>query len=195
YIWYPAIAPDKPTDQQSKMSKTGWFNATPDPKAAPYPLIVFSPGYTAGALSYLDLISRLVSQGFVVAGLGHPNETDQVSLVDRPMDILFTINQLAETTKADFGGVIDTDHVGVMGHSYGAYTTLAVTGARIDPVSATTWGDMPKGPGADANAHNIWSDWNWDKITAYRAKFSPLTSDEMWPPYTDKRILATLILS
>src|SRR5207244_3013291 len=114
YVWYPAIAPETPTDQQSKMSKFGWFNATPDPKAAPYPLILFSPGYTAGATSYLSLIMPLVSHGYAVAGLNHPNESDPTSLVDRPMDILFALDQLTETNKTDFSGLIDTDHVGVM---------------------------------------------------------------------------------
>src|SRR5215813_5994894 len=43
YIWYPAIAPTTPTDKQNQLVKTGWFDATPDSKAAPYPLIIFSP--------------------------------------------------------------------------------------------------------------------------------------------------------
>jgi predicted dienelactone hydrolase len=195
YIWYPAIAPETPTDQQMKLSKTGWFNATPDLKAAPYPLIVFSPGFGVGALSYVEMLQVLASQGFVVVGLNHPNVTEPVSVVDRPMDILYVINQLADTTQADLSGVIDTNHVGVMGHSFGAYTTLAVTGARIDPVSASTWGDKPKEPGVDTNAHNIWPNWDWEKIAAYRATFSPVKSDEIWPAYTDKRILAAVPLA
>ena len=198
YVWYPAVVPANPTSvEQDNANRVGWLKAEPDVKAAPYPLILISPGYTQSAIDFKFLAFTLVSQGFVVVGLAHPNEESPLSFVNRPMDVLYVLDQLAAQNQSDFGGVIDTDHVGVMGDSYGAYTTLAITGARIDPVAASAITAKPfAGAGVvDSDARNVWSDWNWDKVTAYRSKFSTLQSGELWPPVTDKRIKAALMMS
>src|SRR2546426_516431 len=46
YVWYPAIVPANPTEQQKTNQQNGWLKATPDSHAAPYPLILISPGWT-----------------------------------------------------------------------------------------------------------------------------------------------------
>ena len=197
-IWYPAIAPTNPTEKQSNDARQmGWVDATSDMTGAPYPLIVFSHGANQTAVDFATLEMSLVTHEFVVVGLDHPNDDSPLTFVNRPMDVLFVLEQLAARNRSDFGGLIDTDHVGVMGDSFGAYTTLAVTGARIDPA----WvGVQPAKPSDstfyDTDPHTQFSDWSWDALSAYRAKFSPLLqSGELWPPYTDKRILATLMIS
>src|SRR5262249_1643115 len=94
WVWYPGIAPAHPTDQQSTVARSfGWRNAAPDPQAAPYPLILFSPGDMASNLPQVEM--PLVSHGFVVAGLqSHPDDDTQNSFIDRPLDLLFVLDQL-----------------------------------------------------------------------------------------------------
>ena len=179
FVWYPAIAPEKPTDRESLRAKqAGWTDAPPDLKAAPAPVILYSPG-SEGILSDAQpILMSMVSHGFVVIGLQHPNDSTLASFVDRPMDVLMVIDQLATNPPTDFGTLIDTEHIGVMGGSYGAYTALAVTGARLDP----TLTKEVIGP-------------DWDAAAAYRATFSPIKNGELWPPYSDKRIQAAFMIS
>jgi predicted dienelactone hydrolase len=53
-------------------------------------------------------------------------------VLGRPRDVSFAINQAEEwnRTHPKLTGRIDTGKIGVMGHSYGAYTTPAVCGAQ-----------------------------------------------------------------
>ncbi len=82
---------------------------------------------------YLPLAEHLASRGFVVLGPEHA-EVDWAADIlqttaDRPLAISATID-LAEDGALD--GIIDTDRVAVVGHSWGGYTAFAVAGARID---------------------------------------------------------------
>jgi predicted dienelactone hydrolase len=198
YVWYPAIPPANATkSQQYTGSQFGWGKAPPDMKAAPYPLILISPGWTQDAIDFKALAISLVSHGYVVLGLQHPDEYSQLQFINRPMDILFTIKQLAAINQGDLSGMIDTDHVGIFGDSYGAYTSLALTGARIDPVAASTVTAKPYQtvPFGDTDPRTEIPDWNWDTIISYYSKFASLTKDELWPPITDKRIKAAIMES
>jgi predicted dienelactone hydrolase len=53
-------------------------------------------------------------------------------MLGRPKDVSFAIDQAIVWNEAEprLKGKINTKKVGVMGHSYGAYTTLVVSGAR-----------------------------------------------------------------
>ncbi len=55
---------------------------------------------------------------------------DPDNLRDRPRDISFVIDQLSEaaTTK----DLADTNHIGVAGHSFGAYTSMAIGGMTVE---------------------------------------------------------------
>ena len=80
---------------------------------------------------YLPLAEHLASRGFVVLGPEHA-EVDWAADIlqttaDRPLAISATID-LAEDGALD--GIIDTDRVAVVGHSWGGYTAFAVAGAR-----------------------------------------------------------------
>ncbi len=194
YIWYPALAPEQPTDKQTKMSKSGWFQAAPDLSGGPYPLIL-NPAAFGGSSSLTQLDMALASRGFVVVGLQHLNDFSGVAFVDRPLDVLFALDQLAAVNQSDFGGMIDTNHVGLIGTTFGAYTALALTGARVDPTSAASETAQPLKAGNSLDPRNWWPGWDWDTIAAYRATFSPSPGDGLWPPYADKRILAAVIYS
>jgi predicted dienelactone hydrolase len=185
-IWYPAIQPENP-DKSLMASfppdKWGWLKAKPDLKGAPYPLILYSPrGYNPFAIpsapgTNLESMSYplnlpLTSHGFVVVGLSHPQDESQLSLVNRPLDISFVIDQLAAITTGDLAGLIDVNRVGVMGTDQGAYAALTVTGARIDPASVQAWLSKPAVAGDYGDPRNVFKDWNWDDLAAYRAKLS-----------------------
>ena len=53
--------------------------------------------------------------------------------VDRPKDISFAIDQMEKINKEAgvFKGRLDMNRIGVGGHSFGAYTTLAVAGQQV----------------------------------------------------------------
>ena len=107
---------------------------------APYPLVLTE--YDTGSVVIDD---HLVSHGFVMVEVDgeYPDEFDpsddelegkwNTGLLDGPRDLLFALDQLAFNPPEGLEGVIDTDHAGVVGYSYGGFNTLAVSGARVDP--------------------------------------------------------------
>lgn len=115
-------------------------NARPRRQGGPYPLVVLSHGYGLSPIVYSTLAEHYASHGYIVLGPEH-NETFDGSLtgfwkalIDRPADIGRTIDHAERLTqpRAPLGGLIDLDHIAVVGHSYGGYTALAAGGARFD---------------------------------------------------------------
>jgi predicted dienelactone hydrolase len=147
--WYPAVA-DSNGDPEivydivvdgmpfsggaAEIYGSAQRDASPDDTTA-HPLVVFSHGFTFGPEWYHQMAEHLASHGFVVLAPDHEESgwKDDVlrATVTRPWDISDTLD-FAETEP--FGpGIIDLEHVAVVGHSYGGYTALAVGGARIEP--------------------------------------------------------------
>ncbi|MGH7293266.1 MAG: alpha/beta hydrolase family protein, partial [Myxococcota bacterium] len=56
--------------------------------------------------------------------------SDPENLRNRPRDITFVIDQLA--THAIIGPIVDMQKIGVAGHSFGAYTAMAIGGMTVD---------------------------------------------------------------
>jgi predicted dienelactone hydrolase len=199
FVWYPAIAPENATQQQQDDAyDEGWLNALPDLQGASYPLILFSPGWNQPPEYFSANAIPLASRGFVVVSIGHPQDRSPLSFVDRPLDVLFTLDQLSSNVPSELAGLIDTDHVGVMGFSFGAYTAMALSGARIDPVAVNSWTAQPlvTDPVDYTDPRTFWPDWNWEAIEAYRSQWSPPLQDgEMWPAFTDSRIQAVIMVS
>lgn len=110
----------------------------------PPPLIIISHGLGSDRNTYAYLAENLASYGFAVATIEHPGSNlrqlqslmmglkDEVSppqeLINRPLDVKFLLDYL----ERHYGSKIDTDQVGIIGQSYGGYTSLAVAGAKID---------------------------------------------------------------
>ena len=108
------------------------------------PLIVISHGLGSDRNTFAYLAQHLASHGFAVAMPEHPgSDAEQIQalmsglaqdvsppeeLLDRPQDIKDTLNRL----ERDFSTKIDTKRVGLIGQSFGGYTTLALAGANLN---------------------------------------------------------------
>lgn len=110
----------------------------------PLPLIVISHGLGSDLTTFAYLATHLASHGLAVAVPEHPGSnasqieslltgldndvTPPEELIDRPLDIKFLLDRIAEK----YGQKIDTNNVGMIGQSFGAYTTLAIAGAELN---------------------------------------------------------------
>lgn len=115
----------------------------------PFPVVVFSHGLGGTRDAYEYLGRHWASHGYVSVHVQHRGSDDSVwrgatdrmqamrraaadpwNALNRPRDISFAIDQL-ERMQAEAGpleGRLDLGNIGVAGHSFGAYTTLAVAG-------------------------------------------------------------------
>jgi predicted dienelactone hydrolase len=121
------------------------------------PLVVVSHGTGSTPWLHRDLASHLARSGFVVALIQHPgnNRGDDglagklVNLQNRPRHVRLVID--AVFADEHVGKHLATGGVGVVGHSLGAYTALAVAGGKP---SAFAW-ETPDGvPGPFAVEHD-----------------------------------------
>ena len=99
-------------------------------------MIVVSHGAGGMALLHRDLAMALASHSYVVAAPTHPrgqgNDISGVGVwVGRPKQISHVIDAVLE--DGDLGAHIERERIGVVGHSNGGYTALAVAGARPTP--------------------------------------------------------------
>ena len=113
----------------------------------PFPVIIFSHGALASKNSYSALGEFWASNGYVCI---HPSHADSVAdsgfrgslreaisdprgWENRPEDVSFIIDSLAhvETFAPQLKGKLDLRHIGVGGHSFGAYTAGLIAGTTI----------------------------------------------------------------
>jgi predicted dienelactone hydrolase len=99
-------------------------------------LIVISHGAGGLSLNHRDLAMALASHGYVVAAPTHPRGTDNdISgigvWVGRPRQVSRVIDAVLEDTE--LGPHVRRGRIGVVGHSNGGYTALAVAGAKPNP--------------------------------------------------------------
>jgi len=102
------------------------------PAGGHFGLIVVSHGAGGLAVNHRDLAMMLASQGYVVAAPTHPrgkgNDISGVEVwVGRPKQISRVIDAVLQDGR--LGSDIEGERIGVVGHSNGGYTALAVAGA------------------------------------------------------------------
>jgi predicted dienelactone hydrolase len=123
-----------------------------------FPLVVISHGAGGSFDSHIYQAEHLASHGYVVlcvehidsnnismkyfmsrAGGGksfrealHHITKNSVAVLERPKDISFAIDTAIVLNKSnrELAGKINSRKIAVMGHSFGAYTTLAIMGAQ-----------------------------------------------------------------
>lgn len=182
-IWYPAVIPDGAdaiTEYPSALGRPGIdesrplipFNwpgralrdAEPDLSGGPYPLVIVAHGYPGNRYLMTYLTENLASKGYVVVAADHTDSTYAdagifaSTLLNRPLDILFLIDQAAELsqTGADsfLAGLVNADLTGVVGYSMGGYGALNVVGGGFTQEAVDLpWG-VPNGMLAARQAGN-----------------------------------------
>lgn len=113
----------------------------------PYPVLVISHGFNSDRTTYAYLAQHLASHGYVIVMPEHSGSngqqivdllqgraqdvTDPTEFIDRPLDVSYLLDQLAQTSIPDprFQGSLNLEQVGILGHSYGGYTGFALAGA------------------------------------------------------------------
>ncbi len=139
-------------------------------RAGTYPLVIFSHSSGAGRRSATFLCTHLSSHGYIVAALDHsevlaaelarkPKETPaqksarwEALIVSRVPDVLFLLNHLLDSASpfgdeiSNLETTVDQNQIGIVGHSFGGWTALAVTEVeqRIRAVVALAPGAGPE---------------------------------------------------
>ena len=118
----------------------------------PFPVVLVSHGAAGNRDSNFAQARHLASHGYVAICLEHVgSNTDRLKqgglrlgkvvaamtrdsdeVLNRPRDVSFAIDQILkwQQTHPELRGKFDMRRIGVMGHSFGAYTVLAICGAR-----------------------------------------------------------------
>ena len=116
-----------------------------------FPIVIISHGAGGHWDANFAQAYHLASHGYVVLALEHVGSNTSVlkrsfrfvknlkamtrdprEVLGRPRDISFAIDRAEEWNQAhnNLRNRLDTQHIGVLGHSFGAYTTLVVAGMR-----------------------------------------------------------------
>ncbi len=214
--WYPAVptaaeseaityvAPNKfdeqitPGEQITSVGRA-LADASPEQADEPYPLVVFSHGFALSPIVYSTLVEHYASRGYVVLAPEHNERFDGSltgfwqELIDRPVDIRRTIDLAEQLTAsgAPLAGLVDTDHVAVVGHSYGGYTALAAGGARFD---FAAYADRCAALTADDALNFFCAPLANEADMAMRAGLDEVPSG-LWPSFGDPRVDAVVSLA
>ncbi|MGH0037206.1 MAG: alpha/beta hydrolase family protein [Myxococcota bacterium] len=149
-VWYPvdevdAVGPASVYDLLfTGLESAVALDAPPVSSEGPFPLVAFSHGNNGIRFQSFFLTEHLASHGFVVVAPDHSGNTalDLISpgtpfeARDRPLDIQLVITRILERNASAgdaFEGRVDPERIGVAGHSFGGFTTLAI-GAGFDDV-------------------------------------------------------------
>ena len=117
--------------------------------AGPFPVLILSHGAGGSREGYEYLGRQWASHGYVSVHLQHVGSdeatwrgrpdpltgiresvADPRSALERPRDVSFAIDRMEEANRVDAAlkGRLDLERIGMAGHSFGAWTTLAVAG-------------------------------------------------------------------
>lgn len=139
----------------------------PSDADGPWPLVVFAHGYRIGPGPYARICRMWASRGYVVAAPSFPltdvnvagANLDEGDLPNQAADVSFVIDNLLGSpgSSGELAGRIDSERIGVAGHSDGADTALDIgyfpgrTDARIRAVVAMS-ADAMRAPGGSVGA-------------------------------------------
>jgi predicted dienelactone hydrolase len=137
-VWYPAT-PDADAQPETTLGipTDSYRDAPADPTGGPFPVVAFSHGRSGVRVQSVYLTEHLASWGYLVVAPDHPHDTLGASDPDhrpevlraRPQQVSAAIDALLASPLGAHG---DSARIGVAGHSFGAFTALALAGGRID---------------------------------------------------------------
>ena len=185
-VWYPAL------EGKDAYDRPVLRDVPPDMSGAPYPLILIEPN--SGRLLFS---SHLATHGFAMAIVQFPEEFDNWDYgVDHPRDMIFALEQIASNPPEGLEGVIDTDHVGVTGYSWGGFFSLAVSGVRIDPEYYLSYCEQAQVKEPEVSEEYLENACrlaqNWDEFASSVGDEITTSEDGLWQPVTDERIRAVM---
>jgi len=114
------------------------------------PTVIVSPGLGGDSRSFDYLAKHLVSYGFAVIVVNHPGSdshkinnffkgidrkiVEAQEFIDRPQDISYLLDRLQQREAAQHPPHqrLNLRRVGIIGHSFGGYTALALAGGKIN---------------------------------------------------------------
>ena len=107
-----------------------------------YPLIILAHGSSAHGIYDVEHAHNLASHGYIVAVIFYADDrtvnpeeqNDHLSFL-RPLLTKAVLDSVLESES--FGPHIDTDNIGISGHSFGGFTALAVAGGPFQGNTAT----------------------------------------------------------
>jgi predicted dienelactone hydrolase len=215
-IWYPATNPkgleekvtyelkphdpSEPADSSMVIYGHALLNAESDASQGPYPLVVFSHGFAVDAAAYSPLVEHYASQGFIVLAPQHIEQFDPTlgdlwkSSIDRPRDVQQTLNYAEQLAApgGDMAGLIDMQHVAVVGHSSGGYTALAMAGAQYDLAAFNArCAQLPQDDPHTALCTPLVPH---EADMAARAGLDPMP-EGLWPSFGDPRVTAIISMA
>ena len=145
----------QPLCQQSAIEFPPTYEGVPPSGHGPFPLVLFSTGWSTGAVTYSFFAQRLASHGFVVAVAQHsrdryrtwdPLDPFHVAMFNRPRDVVFMLDALL-ARNGDTGSVLHNsmrpDLVAAAGHSLGGYATLTLAAGDDEVCVGTTFDTNP----------------------------------------------------
>lgn len=145
-VWYPAkVAEGREPDgyDEIAIAISAFRQATPDRSGAPYPVVAFSHGLGGIRFQSASITEHLASHGFVVVAPDHEGHIllflDDARMgqivLERPGDIMSAVDEIqamSDDGHPKLGGMVDATTYGMLGHSMGAITTLAISGGGLD---------------------------------------------------------------
>ena len=143
-VWYPAIleAEQEHTEYRAQVGKTKYVLIGRAGRDAPiletlsqFPLLIFSHGQPDDRIQTAYLLEHLASHGFVIAAIDHTGSTNADvtplayadGLVYRPQDILYVMTEVPKRFAS-----ANPNNIGLIGYSYGGYSSLNVAGIGLD---------------------------------------------------------------
>ena len=136
-------------DRNVQVSADLYLPNSPKDLAKPAPLIVISHGLASNPDTLQYLSQHLASHGFAVTALEHPktssrdfaaflsglSKSPQIEeAIQRPYDVKYLLDDLEQKVKNDpsWRDRLNPEQVGLIGHSLGGYTVLALGGAQLN---------------------------------------------------------------
>jgi hypothetical protein len=183
YVWYPADPAEidegtpeaaypmdpyygfLPPVDSSSLELYGLDPAYHEPvpsSDAPFPLVMFSPGWGAPSLFHVSIGTRLASHGIGVAIVTHygdaafpwdPFHHIAVASMNRPLDVSFALDHVLDKNGSQddlLFGVVNPDQVAAAGWSLGGYAAMTLVGGDdmvcdtfFDPELIAEYGPPP----------------------------------------------------
>ena len=167
----------------------------PNFRGAPFPLII-NDGKMLAKFGI-----HLASHGFIVAGISGIDTYSpwDENLFNQPLDYVFTLDQLTDNPPPELVGLIDTDHVGVWGYSFGGRNSVVLSGARLDPEYYFRNCENPDTatiPYTGASVLKMCAPYeSWGTFVQEAGPALTESEDGLWQAISDERILAVMPLS